>query len=447
MPFDFERRGKVVQLDYDTLAAMDNENCCVCISRRSLTMIIEVSETYHWLTRYHSVEGAEVDEDLIDAWASELELQVMTGLTDCGSAETIPLTRWNSEGELERSTNGGVTWIAFPDGDPRQSGNMFGPLPLAAGNTTRCAAAENIVANFEAQIDQYADKLQEGTTVFELILAIDAGVIVFTGFAGALAFFIAAFAAELLALGESAVRSAFDSEVWDRLKCNLDCNVQSDGTFTAANITSIHDQINEDELGVTVILLNQMIDTLGPVGMTNAGRIGGADGDTCESCDCGEYCVAFDDTDEYDLLGYTAYYGEGTGGTGSLDSGDGDPTPCLQSVAITAQSGNPGYAIVTRIDLPSTSTVNYVSLSYKYHRSDVDATSLDVDYWSLTDGKVGSQSLIATEAQDVWHSTVLPGPVGSPDVDYIVVAHGGDGGLVGGGAFGKIDSVCVGIGG
>lgn len=360
----------------------------------------------------------------------------------CGCGGAGSLTRWNDEGALEISYDGGATWQPFPQGDPRINGNYYPKLPLATGNVTRCAAAENIVANMTAQVDQYADDLESLANLAALIVDIDATVAVFLGIAGATLAFIAILAAELIPLGASAVRSAFDTPVWDRLRCNIYCRADENGLLTQGDVNAIKEKIGTDETGITVILLRQMIDTLGPRGLTNAGRLGGGDGDTCDDCDCNDFCVSFDDPAQYDLLAYSAYYGFGTIGITTLDSGDGNPSPCANGGTGLDGSSIPGYSCIVKIPLIERATVLGVSADYKYRREDVAVTALRVDYWNDGDtSPIATATDPGTGAEETWNTAGFSGS--GVDCDYIVVINGGSGVSIGSGYYGKLDNICI----
>lgn len=242
--------------------------------------------TTYWYN-YEQVNDTDLTPEAVAAKCYEIyETYISEECEVCSCNCPTTLYRWTEDGELEQSTDNGLTWIPAPFSDPRNTAPLFAPLPLATGEVTQCAAAENIVTNFTNQIDQYADQLQVLPTFLEISLAVADGVALFLGVFAPYTAFVAAIAIELISHGEAAVRAAFDSNVWDRLKCNIFCRVYEDGTVTSAIIGEIKAQIDIDETGITNILLKQMIDTLGPNGMTNAGRVGGADGDTCDDCAC-----------------------------------------------------------------------------------------------------------------------------------------------------------------
>lgn len=70
-------RGQVIQFDYDDLLSTDEDQKCLALSLRTIKMLIAQTDYYHWTARYKSVSEAEIDRDLIDAWASRVERELM----------------------------------------------------------------------------------------------------------------------------------------------------------------------------------------------------------------------------------------------------------------------------------------------------------------------------------------------------------------------------------
>lgn len=236
---------------------------------------------------YEQVNTTDLTPDEVAAKCYDIyERYIREECTLCNCDCPTTLYRWTASGVLETSDDNGVTWIPSPNSDPRNTATLLPPLPGAPGAVMRCQAAENIAANFTTQIEQYADEVELTGNALEVAAAIAGSIAVFLGIFAPFTAFVAVLAAELVVRGASAVRAAFDGDVWERFKCNLYCRIYEDGTVTNAIIEEIKAQIDIDETGITNILLKQMIDTLGPNGLTNAGRVGGADGDTCEECIC-----------------------------------------------------------------------------------------------------------------------------------------------------------------
>lgn len=209
------------------------------------------------------------------------------GQTDVGNCGCVATRyRWAADGTLESSTDNGVTWTPVPNSDPRNVGTLFPPLAGEDGDVKRCQAAENIVAGFTSFFDQLIDQLRADADVADLATSVLATVAIYLGEVGAAIAFATIFATHFFNYGADAIAAAVDGDVWDRFKCNLYCRIGDDGLVTAAMITDIKARIDDDEAGIANVLLKAHVDDLGPVGLTNLGRSGGADGDTCGDCVC-----------------------------------------------------------------------------------------------------------------------------------------------------------------
>lgn len=70
-------RGKVIQFDYDDLLATFGGRRCLALSERTIKMLAAQTDYYHWTARYKSDTGATIDRDTVEAWASQLERELM----------------------------------------------------------------------------------------------------------------------------------------------------------------------------------------------------------------------------------------------------------------------------------------------------------------------------------------------------------------------------------
>lgn len=137
-------RNQAISINYDFIASMDGFTECRCISERTAQMLLPLLEMLHWKTRW---VGEDIDQDTIDAWASQAEHELMSD-SDCGLetnvtdimaedcvisikrpddidwqelidlAECVPealpqtLIRWSSCG-FEQSLNGGASYAGL----------------------------------------------------------------------------------------------------------------------------------------------------------------------------------------------------------------------------------------------------------------------------------------------------------------------------------------------
>lgn len=273
---------KADQYDYDLLSEVDDRDCCICLSRRSMEMILAVSRAAHWKTRYYSETEQVIDEDAIDRWASKLEGQIVAGLGNCCGDGYI--TRLNEDNIFQISYDGGETWTDAPELDPRNTSTRFPPLG-GSGETTRCMSAENMVVVLQSFADELIAALAVNSAITGLVALIlaFAATLLSGGSLGAPAF---ALAAAVFAVGSTALESALTVEFWDAVKCALFSHMEDDGTITNAGLDGAYAEIAGEFTGAALTFIGHTFETLGAIGMSNAGSTGSSEGDTCDTCGC-----------------------------------------------------------------------------------------------------------------------------------------------------------------
>lgn len=190
-------------------------------------------------------------------------------------------SRYNSAGQLEVSYDNGATWVVDNSLDDRFSGAISPNLPGEDGDEKKCvgatAAAEYVKQNL-------IDSLTTGMTFAELNSAgvALAAVLGVTG----VGLLIAAFAAAVFLAGVAATQAAFTSGVWTDFKCILYCRSEDDASFTAMGWEQVKADILATYTGVVSAVLYNWVNSVGPVGLTNAARSGFATTGDCSGCDC-----------------------------------------------------------------------------------------------------------------------------------------------------------------
>lgn len=279
--------------DYDSLLSYSDDECCFSLSEREIQIILAQIDPIAWKTRYKPTE-TEIDVNLLQRWQGNLARKLMSGC--CPDEGKI--YRFTAEGELESSTDGGVTWSPAPEDDPRLTAPQFPPLPGESGNEKKCTAANNATGNIKQQANQLiADAaLWGGITL--LIAAIQAILVFLSIFAtgGLLTPLVVGLAGALLSAGQEAFEAAMTAEVYETLNCILYCNMQEDGTFTAADIAEIQTEISSQLTGVAATYLRDTVGLLGAVGLSNAAATEQSEFlYDCSSCDaCVPYCESAD---------------------------------------------------------------------------------------------------------------------------------------------------------
>jgi len=199
--------------------------------------------------------------------------------------------RYNENGELEVSYDGGLTWDVDHTIDDRFSGIVAPALAGADSSEKRCIGATSAQAYVEANL---IDDLTEGETYAEINAALVA-IAAVLGLTG-IGLLLAAAAAAIFLAGVAAVQAAFTSEVWADFRCILYCNSNNDASFTPAQWENVKAQILVKFSGVVSAILYNWVNGVGPVGLTNSARSGFAASGDCSLCECEdcEFLVTFD---------------------------------------------------------------------------------------------------------------------------------------------------------
>jgi len=199
----------------------------------------------------------------------------------CGSDNTIIISQFTADGHYQESTDGGTTYHDVPGKDPRNGATLPPPFLPEGTEEAECTYADSIVNKF---INSWINATGEGEDLATVI----AGILTFlAGILGALgavvAVIVLAIAASVVEGTVIAWKEAFTPDVWDRFRCNLHDNQQSDGSFTIADVDAIYARLGDEETGIVLISLRQMVAALGWQGLTIAARTG-VGSPTAECC-------------------------------------------------------------------------------------------------------------------------------------------------------------------
>lgn len=202
--------------------------------------------------------------------------------------------RYNSEGQLEVSYDGGITWSLAPDADSRMSGIISPPLAGEDGDEKRCIGA---ASGMEYVKQNLIDDLSAGANYADINAAIIA-IIVVLGVTG-IGVLIAAAAAAIFIAGVSAVQAAFTAGVWDDFQCILYCNSEDDASFTVAGWERVKADILSTFTGVVSAVLYNWVNSVGTVGLTNSLRSGFATASDCSACECEiDWCYEWENLEQ-----------------------------------------------------------------------------------------------------------------------------------------------------
>ena len=211
-------------------------------------------------------------------------------------------------GDMQISTDGGVTWT--PDPESPKYAVIQQPPPIPAGYVdSKCDAATNALQHIQDIISETSSNIATAGSIYEF------AVIVCTALLTAALVFITGGTASPLVLsivgiiwgGGSAVfaagQAAFDdywtSDNLDIVLCALYDNIGEDGAFTEDQYQGWRSQVKfELPSSPARDLVMTAINALGAAGLSNMASYGGASESDCSDClnFCGSNWVASDGT-------------------------------------------------------------------------------------------------------------------------------------------------------
>lgn len=179
-------------------------------------------------------------------------------------------------------------WEDTDGGDERYDGTA---PPLWEGNPNgACLAAENITAVYQTVLTE----LRAGVIAAQAAVAISATI------TGIMSLFIPQAIVSTLALvitglaldiGESGLDDMLEADHLEDFKCTIACNIQEDGSVTAANFTALRSGMDAWAGGVELEIIEFYLDAYGSVGLTRQGKAGGITTGDCDDCGCGEAAI------------------------------------------------------------------------------------------------------------------------------------------------------------
>lgn len=335
-----ERRNwKAMAFPYDTFIPDESQECQYCLTDKQATYLRGLLEPAGWKTRWWSEEN-EIDQDKIEEFRDDLIRRLM--MSCCGDENPI-LYRYTTDGVLQHSTDGGTTWEDAPQQDPRNNSTVFPPVAGDDGPDKRCVAATGMVALIKSQVSGNLTDDMSSYTLAQL-LHDWVNTVIQTGNPFQALLTIAA--NQIFALVISALRTALTDDVYDTLLCIFDCNMSTDASFNETQVEQVRTDIGDQISGLPTLFLQQLVFLLGPVGMTNLARAGGATTGDCSACPCEDSCAAH----------FTDTQGIGT----IIDSGAGFVT--LQSAFFTSPFSFNMARVVSDLSSGSCCTVTAIEL-------------------------------------------------------------------------------------
>jgi len=262
----------------------------------------------------------------------------------CCCEEKAKIFRINpSTGNVEQSTDGGVTW------DPAAGGIqsvIVQPVPPVTSGVagTKCDAATNVAGQVDVWIDQVSNDFTTAVSLLEFAIAVLGAilaavlVVLSAGALTALEALVLPTLGAALAAAWGAGKAVFDAywttDIKDKILCAAYCNIGDDGSFTDAQFTAFWNKVNGDlPASPAKMLFMGFLSSVGVAGL-NAMAASGMSADA-DCSDCTE-CIECEIDNWHAGLWYGGtYYQDGVGGvTGTEISRD--------ATSITIQSADRG---------------------------------------------------------------------------------------------------------
>ncbi len=192
-----------------------------------------------------------------------------------------PSLRFNLDDDtVEQSPDNGVTWIPVPELDPRHADGFR--APALESDDVPCDAAAGMQELMRRLVNVSIERLSAAAAATGML----ATILALIPLGGILSDIIFGTASALAAVGAVALTEAFTTEVYDQLLCIFLNRDGSDGQIDATSLALIRSDITAQIGGVADTVLQLLLDTVGEIGLSNAGSGYALTGDcaTCSSC-------------------------------------------------------------------------------------------------------------------------------------------------------------------
>jgi len=290
----------------------------------------------HTLTIQH--KGTHNSSATPDADGNYVVAIVRKSLSD---SEITPANlRYNTgSGTVQRTLDGGSTWIDSPTDDPRY--NPIGKKTPRTGSSIPCYSAINAVHYLKAQVDTAINGTSEAVAIID-------GIAVLASFfpeIGLAVDFFAAVVAAVLTLGQSTVNTAMSTTVYDTLRDIIACNISPDGSVNHTQLLRIEAQVTALIGGTASTVINLMLTSWGEVGLQNAAATGSLTG-TCSGTGCKHYLYLDFTIDQHGGQGANVFCGvlisrgEYIPGYGWTEKDDGAASTSAVSIHLLGTSGD-----------------------------------------------------------------------------------------------------------
>lgn len=286
------------QLGYDELILHPNDSreCTYCLTQPQAKALLALIDRYRFTTRWYSPDEP-IDRLDIEHFVNDCQRRLM--MACCG--DEVPLTyRYDSDGNLEVSEDGGATYHPAPERDTRVNSTEF--PPPTGDQADKCAAADAGVNAIAVEVfNQLAPEM--GKTDLEDVIR--TWVRTYIDTSNPFLALLAVVVNLIFSLGIEALIAALTSDVWDAFRCCLFDHMEDDFSMSHDGWLGLRECIGEDIPGIAGLFLEHLVYLLGERGVTNILRSGlGSASADCSDCeDCGVTVYAPPGTGTIEYLG------------------------------------------------------------------------------------------------------------------------------------------------
>jgi len=277
------KKWKGQQLDYDNyIVDFSTHYCNYCLSDTQAQALNSLIEIYQYKTRWFSLEGTTIDQNLTTDWFEQLSGVLMSG---CCCDDQIPVQIKYVGTVMYRSTDGGVTFAPAPEYDYRNTSIRY-PKPSEVGLTNdQCQNADSIVVTFKDEINAQVTEDMGAAAILAVIAAVLLALLS-EGTTLAISGQIVGVVSAILGAGVTAWQAAFTPTVWNTLRCLIFQNMTDGESIDQAGIDAVYAALDTELTGIVVPTLKGYIAAAGLVGLNNmiASNKGDPDAD-CSDCD------------------------------------------------------------------------------------------------------------------------------------------------------------------
>lgn len=313
-----------------------------------------------------------------------------------------PGTRYDVDCNCIQRTVDGATWRDAPGDDPRHADSWR--LPPIVADDPRCQAAANMADLVKQTIDRFvttAGVASASTGMLDLwLLAV--------GPVGWVIDLIVILAESLFAIGIVAIELTFTSTVYDELKCIFYCHIDVDGQCSTTQLSSILDDIHALGDGVIDGVMDNLLNTWGEVGLSNAGALGDITDGDCSACECTVYCHEW-----FDIVGVTDIFSFG-GNTYTRRYFASTPSATVHITKI----------VIDYEQTPSPGNTFNAAFVITYNQDSVDTNTADISdslsgqvTFTPVDGQ--DYDIITFDVRTAW----TPEGAGYPNIPHICVEY------------------------